>query len=58
MEEKAPVSGERSTMKRIVGAISLDNFSRTVVGMGSRLQCKLGDCESKSAISDRVAGKW
>ena len=33
-------------MKRIAGTISLVIFLRTVVGMGSRLQCELGDCEN------------
>ena len=46
-------------MERIVGAISLAIFLRTVVGMGSRLQCELDDWESKSEISERVVGvKW
>ena len=46
-------------MERIVGAISLAIFMRTVVGMGLRWQWELGDWESKSEISDRVAGvKW
>ena len=46
-------------MERIVGAMSLPTFLRTVMGMGSRLQCELGDWESKSDISDKVAGvKW
>ena len=43
-------------MERIVGAISFAIFLRTVVGIGSSLQCELGDWESKSEISDRVAG--
>ena len=46
-------------MKRIVGAISLAIFLRTMVGIRSKLQYELGDWESKSKISDRVAGvKW
>ena len=46
-------------MERIVGAISLAIFLRTVVGIGSRLQCELDDWESKSKISDRLEGvKW
>ena len=54
-----PVRRERLTMERIVGAIALAIFLRTVLGMGSRLQCELGDWESKYEISDRVAGvKW
>ena len=54
-EGKAPVRMERLTMERIVGAISLAIFLRTVVG----LQCELGDLESKCEISNRVAGvKW
>ena len=52
----------RLTMERIVGAISLVILLRTVVGMGggvSTLQCELGDWESKSEISERVARvKW
>ena len=44
-------------MQRIVGANSLTIFWRTVVGIGSRLQCELGDLESKSAISNRMAGE-
>ena len=47
---------ERLTMERIVGTISLAIFLRTVVGMGSWLKCELGDWESKSEISDKVAG--
>ena len=43
-------------MERIVEAISLVIFFRTVVGIGSRLQCELGDWESRSEISERVAG--
>ena len=43
-------------MARIVGEISLTIFLRTVVGIGSRLQCELVDWESKSEIFDRVAG--
>ena len=46
-------------MERIVGVISLAIFLRTVVGIGSRLQCELGDGESKCKISHIVAGvKW
>ena len=46
-------------MERIVGAISFGIFLRTVVGIESRLQCELGDRESKSKISNGVAGvKW
>ena len=43
-------------MARIVGEISLAIFLRTVVGIGSMLQCEIVDWESKSEISDRVAG--
>ena len=39
--------------------ISVAIFLKTVVGIGSRLQCELGDWESKCEISDRVAEvKW
>ena len=56
---KVPIRREKLTMDRIVGAISLAIFLRTVVGIGSRLECELGDWESKSEISDRVAWvKW
>ena len=58
-ERKVPVRSERLTMKRILGAISLAIFLRTIVGIRSKLQYELGDWESKSKISDRVAGvKW
>ena len=43
------------TIERIVGAISLVILFRTVVGTGSRLQSAIGDWESKSEISGRVA---
>ena len=43
-------------MERIVWTISLAIFLRTVVGIGSRLQCECGDLENRSEISDRVAG--
>ena len=42
-EGKAPVIRKRLTIERLVGAISLTIFLRTVVAMGSRLQCELGD---------------
>ena len=43
----------------MVSKISLAIFLRTVVGIGSRLQCELGDWKSKSEISDKVAEvKW
>ena len=38
---KVPVRRERLTMERIVRAISLAVFLRTVVGMGSKLQCEV-----------------
>ena len=56
---KVPVRRERLTTYRIVGPISLAISLRTAVELGLRLQCKLGDWESKFTISDRVAGvKW
>ena len=36
---KEEVRREKLTMERVVGAISLAMFLRTVVGIGSRLQC-------------------
>ena len=46
-------------MDRIVRTILLAIFLRTVVGIGSKLQCELGDWESKSEIFNTVAGvKW
>ena len=46
-------------MERIVGAISSTIIMRTVVGIGSRLLCELGDWESKCEISERMAGvEW
>ena len=56
---KVPVRRERLTMERIMGVILLAIFLRIVVGIGSRLQCELGDWDSKCGISDRVARiKW
>ena len=43
-------------MGRIVGAISLVIFFGEVVRLGSRLQCELGDWESKSEIYDIMSG--
>ena len=43
-------------MERIIVMFSLAIFLRTVVGIGSSLQCDLGDWESKAEISERVAG--
>ena len=34
----------------------VDIFLRTVVRIGSRLQCELGDWKSQSKISDMLAG--
>ena len=53
-ERKVPIRRQRLTIERIVGAISLAIFLRTVVEMGLRLQ--LGDWKSKSEISERMAG--
>ena len=55
-EETVPVRREKLTMERIVRAISLAIFLRTVVWMWSRLQCELGAWECKSEICDMVAG--
>ena len=41
-----------------MGAISLAIFLKTVVEIESKLQCELGDWESKCEISDRVTGKF
>ena len=46
-----PVRREKLTMERIIRAISLAIFLRTVVGIWSRLQCELGDLECKSEIA-------
>ena len=42
-EGKVPVRRKRLTMERIIEAISLAIFLRTVLGIWSRLQCELGD---------------
>ena len=51
-----PVRRERLTVERIVGAIFLTIFLETAVGIGSRSQDKLDDCDSKLVISSRVTG--
>ena len=44
------------TIERIVGAISLAIFIRTVVGIGSRSKDELDDWDSKCVIYRWVAG--
>ena len=59
LRSEVPERRKRLTMERIVGPISLTIFLRTVIGMGSTLECYLGNWESKSEISSWVARiKW
>ena len=54
---KMPFLNERLTISVIIGAIECTHFLSRTVGIGSRLQCLLGDERIRAVISSFVAAE-